>query len=222
MYLHWKQITLENPTDIQISALYAEGFVFTRIAPYTLDQTRSVRIDLTNFSLSSENKRILKKNDALSLEVHTIPYNEYNWQIGKLGKDFYEQKFGPKIFSANKIKELLTNKTYHFNTLLVYRHKTQGVIGYCIAYENTDMLHYSYPFYTLDTENKNLGMGMMLLAITYAQKKEKKYIYLGSAQRNSDSYKLQFKGLEWFDGKKWQSDINDLKLILKETPYEND
>ena len=53
--------------------------------------------------------------------------------------------------------------------------------------------------------------------IAWREAKEKglKYIYLGSLQRPTDSYKLQFKGMEWFDGEKWQVDISPLKEILK-------
>jgi arginyl-tRNA--protein-N-Asp/Glu arginylyltransferase len=56
---------------------------------------------------------------------------------------------------------------------------------------------------------------MMILAINYAKDLGKKYIYLGSLQRPTDTYKLQFKGMEWFDGEKWQSDTTPLKDILK-------
>jgi arginyl-tRNA--protein-N-Asp/Glu arginylyltransferase len=79
------------------------------------------------------------------------------------------------------------------------------------------MLHYSYPFYdTVDTGEHfaNLGMGMMTRAIMWARGQGKQYMYLGSAQRSSDVYKFQFDTLEWFDGKKWNTDIKKLKQIL--------
>ena len=94
-------------------------------------------------------------------------------------------------------------------------------IGPHIPYENNNILHYSYPFYDLlpKTYNliPNLGMSMMLHTILYAQENNKKYMYLGSASRPTDVYKLQFAGLEWFDGKVWQTDIEELKNILKPT-----
>ena len=57
-------------------------------------------------------------------------------------------------------------------------------------------------------------MGMMLNAIVYVNEHAKKYIYLGSAQRPTDTYKLQFEGLEWFGGKKWENNLDELKHIL--------
>lgn len=59
-------------------------------------------------------------------------------------------------------------------------------------------------------------MGMMLHAILFAKKNNLKYIYLGSASRPTDIYKLQFTGLEWFDNttSRWKQDISELKKIL--------
>ena len=60
----------------------------------------------------------------------------------------------------------------------------------------------------------NVGLGMMLRAILYAKEHGKKYIYLGSATRPTDVYKLQFSGLEWFDGERWKNDLLTLKNLL--------
>ena len=61
---------------------------------------------------------------------------------------------------------------------------------------------------------KDMGLAMMISAIQYAKDSGMKYIYLGSLQRPADTYKLQFEGLEWFDGKVWQTDIEEVKKIL--------
>jgi hypothetical protein len=108
--------------------LKVEGFlspykipVFTRKDKGVMQQTRSLRIDLSKFKLSSENRRILKKNEPLLLRPDTIPYPDYTWAIGKMGKDFYTTKFGDGTFSANKIKELVTDENKsNFNRLLSY------------------------------------------------------------------------------------------------------
>lgn len=221
MYLNWQEKTLTSPTATDITTAYAAGFVFGRVEPFFMAQTRSMRIDVSKFSLSSENRRILRKTENISCEAQPLPYENYTWKIGKLGKDFYEEKFGPKTFSANKLKELFTNPAYHFNTVLTYTHiEAAEPIGYAICYKNENILHYSYPFYNLETAPKNMGMGMMLKAILYAQTAGCTYIYLGSAQRTTDTYKLQFSGLEWFDGKTWQTDQNALKEILQNIQYE--
>ena len=60
-----------------------------------------------------------------------------------------------------------------------------------------------------------MGMGMMIMAIAAAKQNNMQYIYLGSAQRPTDIYKLQFAGLEWFDGEKWNDDMKELKEQIK-------
>lgn len=193
--------------------MYDRGFVCTRPSEGLMQQTRSLRINLSQFELSSENKRILRKTEELKLSVHSLPYDAYSWEIGKLGKEFYEAKFGDGTFSANKVKELLTAGRNDFNTLLTYSLDDRK-IGYALCVETDTLLHYSYPFYDLDAD-KNTGMGMMLRAIEYARESNKHFCYLGSAQRPGDTYKLQFKGLEWFDGNTWRTETTELKQFLQ-------
>lgn len=194
--------------------MYDHGYVFTRLGKGIMHQTRSVRIDLSIFELSSENRRILKKNSDIALGMTSIPMKNYDWHIGKLAKDFYETKFGPNIMSAQKIKEILTdNNKSNFNSLLSYSKDSQP-FGYAISFENQSLLHYSYPFYDLVSAPKDIGLGMMTMAIQYAKEKGLKYVYLGSLQRRGDIYKLQYAGLEWFDGNIWKKDLNQAKKIL--------
>lgn len=215
MYLRWNEQTITDFSPEFVTSLYSDGFLFTRINKGVMDQTRSVRVDLSQFELSSENRRILKKTDGLTLTALALPYADYHWSIGKIGKDFYEQKFGDGTFSANKLKELVTDdKKSHFNILLAYSLNDE-TIGYAICYENNSLLHYCYPFYNLDTAPKDIGLGMMLRALLYAKEHGKNHVYLGSAQRPSDTYKLQFSGVEWFDGERWQNNLEDLKNLLQ-------
>ena len=59
-----------------------------------------------------------------------------------------------------------------------------------------------------------MGLIMITKAISEAQTLGLKYIYLGSLQRPGDIYKLQFSGIEWFDGKIWKNDLEEVKSII--------
>jgi len=216
-YLHWKEETITDFTDDTITKMYNHGFVFTRLGKGVMHQTRSVRINLSKFELNSENKRVLKKTENFSISTETLPLPsiDYDYKLGKLAKDFYDTKFEPGIMSAQKIKELLIDSTKsNFNLLLSYSVNSDP-IGYSICYGNNSLLHYSYPFYDLNTSPRDAGLGMMIRAIQYASDAKLNYIYLGSLQRPNDTYKLQFNGLEWFDGTRWQKDIETVKNLLK-------
>ena len=216
-YLAWQTINLKDFSAAAITEQYNKGFVLVRTRKGEMQQTRSVRVDLSKFTLSSENRRVLNKLPNLNVEIIDLPIPEpdYSWSIHKLGKDFYENKFGSKIFSAGKIKQLLIDSNNsNFNLLLKYIDNGQA-LGYAIAYHNAEMLHYAYPFYDFQKYSNNYGMGMMLKAILWAKEQGKKFVYLGSVTEAIDKYKLQFAGLEWFDREKWSSDLAALKKIIE-------
>lgn len=241
--------------------MYDGGYVFTRIGRGVMQQTRSIRVDLSKFKLSSENKRILKKVSGIALEAAPLPLSllpptkssplpndstVYDYNIGKIAKDFYEKKFGPNIMSAQKIKIMLTDGTQsNFNLLLRFKvsndysdpkpvaeesakvaptsasantsdHPTPpgGQFGFTICHVTPTILHYSYPFYDLNSAPKDMGLAMMITAIQYAKDAGLRYVYLGSLQRPSDTYKFQFSGLEWFNGQIWSDDLEKAKIAL--------
>ncbi|MDD2757989.1 MAG: GNAT family N-acetyltransferase [Patescibacteria group bacterium] len=226
-YLTWDEKTITDFSDANVSALYERGFVFTRLGKGQMAQTRSVRVDLNKFELTSENRRVLKKTENVRLNVVSLPHPNYDWRIHKMGFDFYTTKFGPGTFSANKIKELLISENSNFNLLFKYsldapkgsldsaRDDKNEPVGYCICYTNSDWLHYAYPFYDLNVDAPNLGISMMTKAIVWAKENGKKYVCLGSAKDAAAIYKFQFSGVEWFDGKEWKTDVEELKKILK-------
>lgn len=215
-YLNWDTQTISDLSPASIEAMYDRGYIMTRIGKGIMNKTRSFRIDLRRFEASSENRRVLRKAQGLALTVHPIPYMDYSWKIGKLAKDFYE-KFGDHVFTANKTKEILTDKDKtNYNRLFVFSDMTQpSAVGFVVAVETPHMVHYSYPFYVEDPRESSRGLGMMTMAIQWAKDHGKDYIYLGSLSRPTDTYKLQFKGGEWFDGETWSADLEPLKSILK-------
>jgi len=226
-YLHWDEQTITDFSDASVATMYDRGYVFTRKGKGIMQQTRLCRIDLAKFELSSENRRILKKTAEMSMKEEPLPYSSYDFKVGKLAKDFYDEKFGAGIMSAQKIKEMMTDAAAsNFNILLAYdiyaidspAESTglgqNGRVGFAICHKNHSLLHYSYPFYDLKAAPKDMGLGMMIRAIEHAKERGLRYIYLGSLQRPTDTYKLQFSGLEWFDGAKWQTDVESLKAIL--------
>jgi hypothetical protein len=167
--------------------------------------------------------------DGIHMHTKTLPLHDYHWQLGKTAKDFYEMKFGHGIMSTQKIKEMLTDATQsNFTTVLIYTHDevsdghpvpSDRGLGYVITHLTQSLLHYSYPFYHIDQSPKDMGLGMMTQALQFAKEKGLKYVYLGSLQRPGDVYKLQFAGLEWFDGgpqgiQAWSTDIEKIKKIL--------
>lgn len=216
-YFSTNTLTLDSFEDKLITSKYSEGYVLTRIAKGNLNQTRSLRVDLSKFKLSSENRRILNKNPYLIVSVEKLPLGNYSWEIHKLGKEFYSTKFGDSIMSASKIKEMFNDlEKSNMNHVFSYR-TNEEQIGFCLTYINDEIVHYAYPFYNLDIpKEKNIGMAMMLKAILWAQENGKKFCYLGSVVDEKSRYKLQFEGAQWWDNdtRVWSEDLNKLKTLL--------
>lgn len=215
-YYKTNQVNIKDFSSKSIEKYYNDGYVFTRIDKGVMNQTRSLRVNMDEFELTSENKRILKHTEALDMIASDLPLDEgsYSWEIPKLAKNFYDKKFQKKIFSSNKMKELLTiPEKSNFNLLLSYN-QAEKQVGYCVCFKTEEILHYAYPFYDFENFSNNYGMSMMIRAINYSIKLKQKYTYLGSVTRKQDKYKLQFKGLEWFNGISWESDLKKLKELL--------
>jgi len=193
MYEYFDEKHVNDFSDSNIEILYDHGYVFTRLGKGVMHQVDSVRVDLNEFELSSENRRIIKKVKVLELIWESIPYKKYTWKTGRLAKDFYDHKGGEGTMSVNKIREMFTNMDKsNMNGVFVYQPES---VGYCLCYRAENIIHYSYPFYNLNNNSPNIGMGMMLKAVLWAKEGGKKYIYLGSNKK----YKHQFRGLEVFD-----------------------
>jgi arginyl-tRNA--protein-N-Asp/Glu arginylyltransferase len=209
-YLKTAETTIDAKNEEVVNDQYSNGFLFGRVSTGYMYQTRSLRIALQDFTLTSENKRVLKNND-LQINSEDLPLQSVEpWRIQKLIKDFYSEKFNVK-FSGAKAREILQGEV-NFNKLESFI--SDQVNGFALVYSNSMIKHYAYPFYDLQQNTNNLGMAMMLTSILQAQKEDQGFIYLGGATRPSDKYKLQFKNLQWWDGHIWQDDLESLKKIL--------
>ncbi len=210
-YKYWQKINLKNFDVKNIVEKYNTGFVLTRIKN-EMHQIKSLRFGLKQFSLSSENRRILRKGEDFQIKILELPLGmeKYDWHIHAVGSKFYCDRFGAHIFSANKIKELITDPLKsNFNRLIVLQDKKNNrSIGWCIGFEAADLFHYSYPFYELEYLQKNIGMIMLLKTILLIKDKNISQFYLGSIWDKKAKYKLQLQPAYFFDGKSWQTTDN--------------
>lgn len=199
----------EDPID----GMYEAGFIPTRIRKDLYYLARGSRIDLGVFEPSSENRRVKRKVEDLSIELVSLKKFDYDYTIGKLAKDFYDAKFGKGTMSAQKMKWIFTSGAYTH----VFVYSLDGkIVGYCPLICNGTLIHYAYPFYDLSIENPNMGMGMMLSAIEHAKETRRKYVYLGTVYTETSLYKTQFKGFQYFTGWKWSSDVKALKSLIRD------
>lgn len=207
----------------EINNAYEQGFLQSRIAPNIYYLARSVRVDLQKFKPSSENRRILRKNKMIQLQIRSLRNFKYGYNIGKFAKQYFKKRFGKVLIVPSKMRKLFTQE--YFTDVAVYwitadsNQQKSNIVGYCLCNQTDRLLHYVYPFYDISLIDRNLGMGMMVKAVMWAKKTDKRYVYLGSCYDKSAFYKLQFEGVEFFDGIGWSNDIELLKKSVREGGY---
>lgn len=199
--------------DDSLDEVYGRGFLPSRKELNLFYLARSTRVDLSKFETSSENRRILRKVDYLDPEIINLEEFDYHYTIGKLGKDFYDNRGGGK-FSAYKVKWLFTSGACTHVIRFIDKKLDSKVIGYCLVNRTESILHYAYPFYDLQYLEKNAGIGMMTKSILQAKEDGLKYCYLGTCYTKSSLYKTQFRGFEFFNGGGWVKDIEELKELV--------
>ena len=219
-YNHYRfpyQVWLVRGKKDNVAQIYYSGFLPFRSKKDLFYLCRSTRVRLSNFKLSSENRRILKKTASINFTVQPIEQFAYTPEFQKFCKTFADQTFGKGVMPAAAIKKIFTNaNSTHVITFSSVQELTVGYMA-CVIHDH--FLHYAHPFYDLKYQNPDLGMGMMLKAVIWAQERHKQFAYLGTCYTKSSLYKTQFSGFEFFNGIHWSDNIDELKfLINKKSP----
>ena len=205
------QIIAKREQGESLDEFYNKGFLVTRFGKDIFVLARSLRINLVEFELTSENRRIKRKTEFITSEYKEINSDTLNNEISSLAYDFYKDKSQGSGFSKKGIENIFSKGIV--NTIFEFKDDNR-IFGYALCLKGEKFLHYAYPFYSLDYKLKNAGIGIMQNAIEFAKENKFKYLYLGTIYTKSSLYKLQFRGLEYFDGIKWNSNLDDLKNLV--------
>lgn len=196
------------------SLMFASGFL---PSSYKLDRyymCRHVRVATAAFSLSSENRRILRKGGDLSMRL--LPKKEFKFTADRLAfcKNYADAKFGPEVMSTEKLEKLFASPVC--SHILVFTDMSvEREVGYVFLYlDQQDAAFYYYSFYDLNHGNKSLGMFMMTSAVVLMQEKKIDNIYLGSCYSRNALYKTQFQGCQFWNGFRWSSNLKELKFLI--------
>lgn len=208
-----KEDNSELPEIYDLGFLPYSNNVQLREETYYL--ARSLRVNLSAFSPSSENRRILRKIEPLAPEIEVIPIEQFD--IGNSEFKAYCLNFANKRFSE-PISEARLDYIFQFKSIShVFRCSLEHkVVGYVICIMEQGSLHYWFSFFDLDRQAYALGKWMMFSVINWAHKEQMSYVYLGTCYGEKSLYKVRdFKGLSYFDGNRWDDDVKTLKRKCK-------
>ena len=193
--------------------IYQGGFLPIRHLKNVYYLSRSLRVKLDLFDLSSENKRILNKTADFEADLIPLSDFDYNPGVQKMCKEYASEKIGKGVFSSQSIKNIFKNGV--FNYVFVFKKTAdQTDVGYAVCFISGNLIQYAHSFYKLDYIGQNLGARMMLQAVIWAKQSQKKYAYLGTCYQKESLYKTEFKGVEFFNGFRWNDNLEELKKLI--------
>jgi hypothetical protein len=176
---------------------------------------RQIRVDLSKFTPSSENRRILRKGEGINVEL--VPREKFDYTPARRDffKNYADAKFGKDVMTYERLDGLFASPI--ISHLLVFTDsKTAAEIGVATLYaEDAALAFYYYAFYDLNYHARNLGMFMMTSAAQVFAGRGTRQLYLGTCYSENALYKTQFGGAEFFNGFRWSDNLEELKFALR-------
>lgn len=207
----------EKPSDI-----FNAGFLPSSRYLDRFYLCRQIRLDLSQFEPSSENRRILRKGDGITVELIPRARFDYTPERRQFFKTYADIKFGNEVMTLDRLDSLFS--TPIISHLLVFTDtataKEVGVVTLHI--EDTALAYYYYAFYDLNYFSRNLGMFMMTSAAVEFAARGIKHLYLGTCYSENALYKTQFAGAEFFNGFRWADNLEELKFQLRRAKENSD
>lgn len=199
----------ETPADF-----YEHGFLPATPELDCYYLCRNLRVDLAQFSLTSENRRILRKNPEL--EVRLIPRAEFDYTVGRrqAWKAFADERFGDEVMPFERLDRLMKGPV--ISHLLSFTDTGAGrEVGNVLLHaEAPRVVHYYYAFYDLAWFERSLGLWMMTWAVRHFAESGFRHLHLGTCYSRRALYKTQFRGTEFFNGTCWSTNIEELRFLI--------
>lgn len=208
------QVWLVKEEGDDENKIYEVGFLPVRNKPNLYYLSRSLRVDLRNFTPSSENRRVLNKTENFKAQLLKLGDFQYTPYVQKFCKEYMDQRFGKDTISVVGIKNIFTKGVYT-HVFVWNQEGKETPVGYAVCFINDNLLHYAHAFYDLTQVESHVGIRMILESVIWAKEQGLQFAYLGTVYNSSAySYKTEFEGVEFFNGFSWTKNLNQLKDLI--------
>jgi arginyl-tRNA--protein-N-Asp/Glu arginylyltransferase len=183
---------------------------------------RHLRVDLKNFQHSSENRRILRKGAGVTGTLIPRAQFDYTPARRETYRAYADERWGRGIMSEQRLDGLFDGKVV--SHVLLFRDSSGAEVGVAVLYvEEPAMAFYYYAFYDLAWMKRSLGMFMMTWAVDFFAQHGFRHLYLGTCYSERALYKTQFAEVEFFNGFRWSTDLEELKHLIRreQSPVHN-
>lgn len=205
-----------------ITEIYQAGFLpysgNIGLDHYLYYKARSVRINLAEFEMGSENRRVNRKFEDRTVSVNWIPAGDFDREA--VGFLHFCTEYSRHRFKGGEMESDRLNYILHspFLTDIIQFDVDGQRAGYVFISRNGDIAHYWYSFYELEhIRDLPLGKYMMMEVIRQSKEMGLQYCYLGTCYGAHALYKVRdFKGVEFSEGSRWSRDTKQLKAWCKQ------
>lgn len=159
----------------------------------------SSRSNLSDFKVSSENRRIINKTQDFSYDFQPLSTFKYDPSIQKTIVGWIKSLNWD--FPISSVKKIFTN--HLFNHVYIWKNKNNQVVAYTVCYFSPKISHAAYVFYDPIISHKDLPIRLVIQTIIDSYDKNIKYCYLGRFSPNCGYYKRNMPGFEYFKDNKW-------------------
>lgn len=187
-----------NPNKT-ITENYNNGLLPQRNNHQLWYQDTSSRSNLSNFQLSSENRRILNKTQDFTFKA--ISLKDFSWNTEIQKQIFSWLKELKWDFPISSVKSIFTN--HIFNSLYIWQNLSGETIAYSICYFSESISHIAYVFYKPEYSHGNLPIRLVLQTVIDSHDKSLDFCYLGRFSSDTGFYKRNMPGFEFFKDGNW-------------------
>jgi len=182
------------------------GSIFYRNVCDECADCKPIRLETERFRLSRSQKRTLKKNTDIRLEIQT-PAIITGEKVDLYMKYLDSKHSGKGYKEPRDYETVLSNIHYGYaHTIEMDYYDGDKLIGVGIVDETEDALSSNYFYYDTDYLDRRLGVLSILKEILLARVMGKKYYYLGFYIEGTAkmSYKKFFRPNQILEGREWK------------------
>lgn len=172
----------------------------------TCDACKPVRVPVSHFTPSRQQRRTWNRNQDLNVTAVTSPDRREHLKLF--------EKYVKNRHRGGGMDEFEDDGPFDFfqspwsNTLYYeFRDPQETLLAVAVCDQLLDGLSAVYSYFSPDVDKRSLGVLAVLWQLERAKEMKLPYLYLGYwiAECRKMSYKKHYQPLEMFDGEKWSS-----------------
>lgn len=161
-----------------------------------------LRLDLARFTLSTSQKRVLKKNQDLEVEIRPAFIDEAKEALFHRHKNRFSENVPHSLYDF--LAPEPANSPCETKEVCLFREGEMIAVSFLdIGAQATSSV---YSIFEPTEPKRSLGIYLILLSIAYSLQNGKVFYYPGYAYKEPSfyDYKKKLRGLEQYDWREWQ------------------